>query len=41
MKPRGLPHRLQRLWYRTANFFFFASFAMADVRAIQSPKFIA
>src|SRR5262249_5401130 len=36
MKPRGLPQRLQRLWYRTANFFFFASFATADVRAIPS-----
>jgi len=28
---------LQRLWYRTANFFFFASLATADVRAILSP----
>src|SRR2546428_4857634 len=37
MNPRGLPQRLQRLWYRTANFFFFASFATADVRAICSP----
>src|SRR5213594_2992639 len=36
MNPRGLPQRLQRLWYRTVNFFFFASFATADVRAIRS-----
>jgi hypothetical protein len=32
--PRGRPHRLQRLWYRTGNFFFDASFATAEVRAI-------
>jgi hypothetical protein len=36
-KPRGRPQRLQRLWYRTANFFFFSSLATADVRAILSP----
>jgi len=34
MKPRGLPQRLQRLWYRTAYFFFDASLAIAEVRAI-------
>jgi hypothetical protein len=33
-KPRGRPQRLHRLWYRTANFFFFASLATAEVRAI-------
>jgi len=34
MKPRGRPQRLQRLWYRTAYFFFDASLAIAEVRAI-------
>jgi hypothetical protein len=34
MNPRGRPHRLQRLCIRTANFFFVASLAIAEVRAI-------